>query len=116
MFVVVFTLVSRLTPSSNLVDCLQPVVGCCRLLQCTIITAYPINSDSHAQRSKQVACHWVDLLMETGDCFRHNVYVYILYLKCADAILTILCMGLLTCSRVQNINVTKNNYGCNYKV
>ena len=31
---------------------------------------------------------------EMGNCFRHNKYVYILYLRHEDAILTILCTGL----------------------
>ena len=33
-------------------------------------------------------------MAETGDSFRHNMHVYNLYLRCEDAILAILCMGL----------------------
>ena len=29
-----------------------------------------------------------------GDCFRHNMYMYILYLRFEDAITVNLCMGL----------------------
>ena len=59
------------------------------LLAITIITAYSITSDGHAS-SRQVT----DLLAETGDCFKHNAYMNILYLKCEDAMLAILYMGL----------------------
>ena len=33
------------------------------------------------------------LLAEMGDCFRHNTYMYILYLRHEDAILVIPCIG-----------------------
>ena len=38
--------------------------------------------------------HLAGQLAETGDCFRHGFYVYILYLRHANAILVILYMGL----------------------
>ena len=43
---------------------------------------------------KQAAYHQPSRLAETNDCFRHNTYMYILYLRSEDNILAILCTGL----------------------
>ena len=39
-----------------------------------------------------MACHYGSLLVEMVDYFRQNTYVYILFLRCENAILAILCM------------------------
>ena len=38
--------------------------------------------------------HKTGLLAGMDNSFRHSMYVYILYLRCKDVILAILCMGL----------------------
>ena len=90
----VFTLVGRLRSGSGL---LVLFVACDWLLSAiTIITAYLIISDDCATRwKKQSVCHWANLLAGTGHCFRHNMYPYILYQRCEDDILGILCTDLL---------------------
>ena len=61
-----------------------------------LVVAYPMASDSHTPRYVEGACS-LPLAQSTDrdeHCFRHNTYMYILYLKYEDAILAILCMGL----------------------
>ena len=47
----------------------------------------------------------------TGDCFRHIMYVYILYLKCKDNILAILHMG-LPITRMVNSSIVHDDNKC----
>ena len=43
---------------------------------------------------EHVVFHHTSVLAWMGDSFRYNTYVYILYLRCKDAILAIICTGL----------------------
>ena len=52
------------------------------LLAIIIISAYPVTSDGSATKYKeQVAYYYTSLLAEVDDSFRHNMYVYTLYLR-----------------------------------
>ena len=42
--------------------------------------------------------------MEIGNCFRHNKHIYILYLRCEDAVLAILCTG------IPNVTITAGEW------
>ena len=91
---VVFILVDGLVPGSNLFVCLFVASGWL-LLAITIITPYLIPSNGCTPRQKkQVLYHQAGLLAGTGNDFRHNMYVYNLYLRYEDAILSSLCTSL----------------------
>ena len=65
------------------------------LLIITIITAYMRASNGRAPKQrKQATCHQATLVAEMANGFRHNSYVYSLYLRCENTILAILCMNL----------------------
>ena len=83
-----------LTPTWQQFACLS-VASSWLLLAVTIITVYLITSNGSVPRlKKQAAYHQPSRLAETSDCFRHNAYMYILYLRSEDNILAILCTGL----------------------
>ena len=52
---------------------------------------------------EQAACHWAGLPAGTDNSFRPNTYVYILYLRCEDAISAILCMGVPITANIVDI-------------
>ena len=79
LFVMGCTLVGLLVPSS---DFYYFITGSWLLLIITIFTTYPIASNGNAPRQKEQATyHQVGRLVEMGDCFRHNTYVYISYVS-----------------------------------
>ena len=86
MFVVAFTLFGGLTTGCNLFVC---IASSQVWLDNTIITTYLITSDGGASMQNEQAAYHQSLLIEMDDCFRHNMYAYILYLRCEDAMFVI---------------------------
>ena len=96
----------------NLVaSCLS--VASSQLLLDNIITMYLITSDGSVPMSNEQAAYHQSLLVEMGDCFRHNTYTYILYLRCKDAMLVIRCTGLLITITLALAGEWLNSLYCN---
>ena len=88
---VVFTLVGGLVPSSDLLDCLLSVVGCCWLL---LHIQQPVMAVHQGRRSRLLTIRLVDWQRRATVSIIIYTYNYILYLRHEYTVLVILCMGL----------------------